>query len=146
MHPTTLVLTFSTALDPVRAQNLANYQLVMMGRAGGTIAITSAVYNASTHSVTLSPAQLLSLHQAYQLTVIGTGSSGITDTSGNLLDGQRTGKPGSNFVTTITAANLVLTTPALRRPLAFAKIASWAAADRALAHRFFAHASRSRRR
>ena len=33
----------------------------------------------------------------------------MSDTSGNLLDGANNGWPGSNFVTTVTAANLVLT-------------------------------------
>jgi hypothetical protein len=35
------------------------------------------------------------------LTVVGTGPSGVADGSGNLLDGQKAGHPGSDFVTMI---------------------------------------------
>jgi hypothetical protein len=43
----------------------------------------------------------LKSHRLYRLTVIGTGPSGVADTSGILLDGRKTGHPGSNFVTMI---------------------------------------------
>jgi hypothetical protein len=44
------------------------------------------------------------------LTVVGTAPRGLTDTFGNLLDGQGNGDHGSNFVTIVSAADLVLTT------------------------------------
>ena len=59
--------------------------------------------------MTLSPKTRLDLHKIYTLTVNGTGTQGVSDPSGNLLDGANNGQPGSNFVTTVTAANLVLT-------------------------------------
>src|SRR5262249_48235554 len=104
--PTTLVLTFDKALDPASAQNPHNYKLARMG--GGSIKIRSIVYNASALTVTLSPSRLLKLHQSYRLTVIGTPPTGVTDTTGKFLDGALTGQPGSNFVATVTAFDLVI--------------------------------------
>jgi hypothetical protein len=108
-QPTTLVLQFDEALVAAPAQNVASYQLA--GPDGAPIAITSAVYSNTAHTVTLSPQTQLDLHKIYTLTVIGTGSQGVLGASGTLLDGANTGRPGSNFVTQITAANLVLTDP-----------------------------------
>ncbi|MGZ6074877.1 MAG: Ig-like domain repeat protein, partial [Isosphaeraceae bacterium] len=105
-HPTTLVLTFDKPLDPASAQNLRNYRLVNPhGRRGRIVA---AVYQPSTLTVTLHLAQRLDIHLVYTLTVIGTPPSGVRDTTGKLLDGAGTGHPGSNFVTEVTIANLVL--------------------------------------
>ena len=92
----------------MRAQDLDNYRLVALDCVRRTIRIKSAVYDATTETVTLSPAHRLNFHHRFRLTVIGTGPSGITDMFGNLLDGQNTGHPGSNFVTILTARDLVL--------------------------------------
>jgi sugar lactone lactonase YvrE len=108
-QPTTLVLQFNEALDPTRAQNRANYQIV--GPHGVPVAITSAVYDPTADTVTLSPKTRLDTNKVYTLTVNGTGAQGVSDPAGNLLDGANNGLPGSNFVTTVTAANLVLTDP-----------------------------------
>jgi uncharacterized repeat protein (TIGR01451 family) len=117
-QPTTLVLTFDKSLDPGRAQNPENYRLAAVkvsGGSGPTIRIKSAVYDAATRTVTLRPEERLYLFHRFRLAVIGTGPSGVTDTSGNLLDGQKTGHPGSDFVTIISAADLVLTPRELGR-------------------------------
>jgi hypothetical protein len=100
-RPTTLVLSFDKPLDPARAQDLGDYQLVALVRRGRTVRIRSAVYDPAARTVTLRPARRLMSHRLYRLTVIGTGPSGVADTSGILLDGQKTGHPGSNFVMTI---------------------------------------------
>jgi hypothetical protein len=105
-QPTTLVLQFNESLDPTRAQDVANYAIVADG--GPAVAITSAVYDPVTHSVTLTPAQRLNVHRSDELTVAGTGSSGIADASDNLLDGAGTGHTGSDYRSVVTAANLVL--------------------------------------
>ena len=75
------------------------------------------MYDAAARTVALSPVRRLNLHNLFRLTVIGTGPGGVTDSFGNLLDGQKDGDPGSNFVTIVTAADLVLTTrnPAILR-------------------------------
>jgi uncharacterized repeat protein (TIGR01451 family) len=107
--PTSLVLTFDEPLDPARAQVLANYQLAALDGPRGTIRIGSAVYDPATRTVTLRPVQRLYLYHRFRLTVVGTGPRGLTDASGNLLDGQKTGHPDSDFATTLSAANLMLT-------------------------------------
>ena len=71
-QPTTLVLQFNEALDPTRAEDVANYQIV--GPNGVPVAITSAVYDATADTVTLSPKTRLDLHKIYTLTVNGTGA------------------------------------------------------------------------
>ena len=102
MQPTMFVLTFNSALDPTRAQDVNNYQLVPLtgSEAGRPITITSAVYNPTTNTVTLLPATLVNVFQQYQLTVNGTSPSGLTDTSGHFLSGQGPNQPGTNFVQT----------------------------------------------
>jgi hypothetical protein len=112
-RPTTLVLTFDTELDALRAQNTANYQIVALDGPRHRIRIRRAVYDSATRTVTLSPAHRLSLQHRCRLTVIGTGQSGVTDRNGNLLDGLNNGDPGSDFATVITGKILVL--PAMAR-------------------------------
>ncbi len=104
--PTTLVLTFDKALDPASAQDPLNYTIT--NSQGHSIRIASVVYNPSTLTVTISPAARLNIHRSYHLTVVGTAPTGVTDTSGNLLDGALTGQPGSNYVATVTATDLVI--------------------------------------
>jgi hypothetical protein len=112
-QPTTLVLGFSTALDPNPAENVHNYQIVGVARAsrhgtlfGPAIPVGRAVYNAESDSVTLYPTRRLDVHQHYQLTVNGTPPNGLTGSTGTPLDGLGNGSPGTNFVTLITRANL----------------------------------------
>jgi hypothetical protein len=93
--PTFLVLTFSEELDPARAGDVSNYRLV--GSGGQPIGINSAVYDAATRTVTLSPNQLLNLNVTYQVTVNGSTAGGLTDRSGNLIDGDRDGRPGGDL-------------------------------------------------
>ncbi|WP_406698513.1 right-handed parallel beta-helix repeat-containing protein [Singulisphaera sp. Ch08] len=113
-QPTTLVLRFSAALDPVRAQDLANYQIVTLGghgrrgaRVGQVTRVRAAVYDAATGSVTLHPAQRLDPRNTYRLTVRGTAPGGVASSTGVFLDGVGTGQPGSDFVTTIARGIVV---------------------------------------
>ena len=109
-HPTTLVLTFDKPLEPASAQNLRNYRLV--NPHSRPARIIAAVYQPSTLTVTLHPAQRLDIHRTYTLTVVGIPPNGVRDTTGKLLDGAGTGHPGSNFVTEVNIANLVLSSKA----------------------------------
>ncbi len=104
--PTTLVVSFSAGLDPTTAQNVQNYTIT--GPKGQTIAVKSAVYSATNHTVTLKPRARLNVHLTYQLTVHGTTPAGVTDQYGALLDGAGTGVAGSNSTTGITVSNLVI--------------------------------------
>ena len=56
--------------------------------------------------MTLEAVPRLNLRLAYTLTINGTTASGVTSTTGLLLDGANSGHPGSNYVTSITASNL----------------------------------------
>jgi uncharacterized repeat protein (TIGR01451 family) len=113
-QPTSLVLTFSTALDPASAQNTANYRIVTLGVSGRggsivghVIAVSAAVYDRSTLTVTLFPAERLDIHNLYQLTVNGSAPSGLAGATGLLLDGTANGVSGSNFVANISRPTLV---------------------------------------
>jgi hypothetical protein len=100
-QPTLFVLTFSSALDPTRAQDPNNYTLRPIGvdgHLGKRIRIVSAVYNPVAHTVTLHPVKLVYLFHRYRLVVNGMSPNGLTGSSGVLLDGAGNGVPGSNFV------------------------------------------------
>ena len=64
---TNLELTFSGAIDPVQAKNVTNYSVVASN--GARITITSAVYDASSNTVTLTPARWLNAHYHFNLSV-----------------------------------------------------------------------------
>jgi uncharacterized repeat protein (TIGR01451 family) len=100
-QPTEFVLTFSSALDPLRAQDPHNYKLKPVGPHGhvvGNTRIVAAVYNPFAHTVTLHPATRLYLFQRYKLVVNGMPTSGLAGPSGILLDGLGNGIPGSDYV------------------------------------------------
>jgi hypothetical protein len=102
--PTKLVLTFDKALDPASASDPLNYTIT--NSHGHSVRIASVVYDSSAGTVIVAPAVRLNIHRSYRLTVVGTAPTGVRDTSGNLLDGALTGKPGSNYVADVTIANL----------------------------------------
>ena len=62
-------------------------------RLGPKIAVAAAVYDPTNTTVTLSFAKRLNVHHLYQLTINGTAPSGLTDPSGQFLDGAGTGRP-----------------------------------------------------
>jgi parallel beta-helix repeat protein len=101
-QPTTFVLTFSTALDPVSAEDVANYQLNQISgkRIGRAIPIAAAVYDPTTNTVTLETTHQVYLFARYRLVVNGSTPTGVAGATGLLLDGLGNGKPGSDFVTT----------------------------------------------
>ena len=112
-HPTRLALTFSEPLDPSRVQDLSNYILLAPGYDGrfGThddrvIRINSAKYDPNTRTVTLSPSRHLNWYRRYRITVKGTRAAGLTDMAGNLLDGNRDGRPGGDYVAIIRGYGL----------------------------------------
>ena len=112
-QPTSLVLTFSSALDATTAQNVNNYQIVTLGGRGkngrliGHVTpVASAVYDPATLTVTLFPAQRLDIHNLYQLTVDGMPPGGLTGATGVPLAGQVNGVPGTSYVAVISGKNL----------------------------------------
>jgi len=105
-QPTVLVLAFDRPLNPADAQDVANYRIV--GPRGLLVPVASAVYDPTARTVTLHPSGRLNLHWVYHLTVRGTPPGGVRGLNGNLLDGAGTGRAGSDYVTSVTASNLVL--------------------------------------
>jgi uncharacterized membrane protein len=108
-QPTALVLTFSEDLERTSAEDPTNYTVIAPGHDGrfGTrddraIGIRSAVYNPTTRTVTLSPRRRLNVHRRFRLIVGGTTPRGVSGLAGDLLDGDRDGRPGGDFVTSIT--------------------------------------------
>ena len=100
MQATYLLLEFNGPLDPVHAQNPLNYRIV--GPGGRDIRVAAAIYDPVTYAVTLVPSERVNIHRRYSLTINGTGPSGLMNPSGTLLDGARNGKPGSDYVTSLT--------------------------------------------
>ena len=101
-QPTTFVLTFSTALEPAPAEDVANYRLnpIFGHRLGHAIPIKAATYDPIAHTVTLQPAHRVYLFGNYRLEVNGSTPTGVAGATGLLLDGKGNGQPGSDFVTT----------------------------------------------
>ncbi len=100
MQPTSVVLTFSSALDPTRADDVNNYQFVTMGGRGkngnliGHVTrVRAAVYDPATLTVTLYPSSRLNIHNVYRLTVNGKTSKGLMGATGVPLDSQGKGTP-----------------------------------------------------
>jgi fibronectin-binding autotransporter adhesin len=110
---TTLVLNFDSPLDPARAENVANYRIV--DSAGRGIAVTTAVYDPTSLTVTLSLAKPLSVYRVYKLTVVGTEPNGLAGVTGIAFDGSGMVQPGTNFTTKITWKTLAVpgTPPAM---------------------------------
>jgi hypothetical protein len=113
-----ITLTFSQPLDPSSASNTHNYILVAPGKARKTgskgsppttISLT-VHYNPKSNSVTLVAQGKPKLNPALQLTVVGMGPGGIAKVTGLLLAG-RGGKPGTNYVASVTATRIKQTNP-----------------------------------
>ncbi len=105
MMPTTLVLTFDQALDPVTAQDPRNYRIV--GPRGRIIHVKRAIYDPSADIVILHPRERINIHYRYTLIVDGSRAGGLSNTRGVLLDGSRSGAPGTDLRAPITWRNVV---------------------------------------
>jgi hypothetical protein len=124
-QPTSLVLTFSSALDATTAQNVNNYQIALLGahgKVGKRIHVSAAVYDPATFTVTIDPAQRLDLHKLYRLTVIGTTPSGLTGATGVPLAGEG-GVSGTNYVAVVSGKILAGPAPDPRAAVRHATIA-----------------------
>ncbi len=104
--PTTVVLTFDQPLDPGSAEDVRNY--VILDPSGHRIRINRAVLDPTRLTVTLHPAQRISIHHPYQLIVNGAGPGAVSNMSGQLLDSVDAGQPGSSDHVVLTWRQLVL--------------------------------------
>jgi hypothetical protein len=94
-------------MDPGRVQDVHNYSILTP--AGRSIPIRWAAYNPSANMVVVRPRRRLNLHQTFDVKVSAVGSGGIADARGVRLDGAGGGAAGSDFVTTLSRKNVVLT-------------------------------------
>jgi autotransporter-associated beta strand protein len=100
---TRFVLTFDEPMNSALAQLPTNYVFhrVVKGRVldgpRNTFTVKSALYNSTTHTVTLKTKKQLGLNQVYQITVNGGVPGGLTNVSGVALDGLGNGLAGSSF-------------------------------------------------
>jgi hypothetical protein len=114
---TSLVITFNGALDATTAQDAANYQVSVPGRAlhasrghrsaarpSRPVGIAAASYDATAHQVTLTLSTALRPRQAAQLEIKGT-SGGVTATDGAPLNSPEGLKPGLDYVGTLDVVN-----------------------------------------
>jgi len=111
---TAIALTFSQTLDAARADYLGNYGYFAF--TGGPrsapptslISLRSAVYNASTNTVTLTPSSPLPLNDFWQITVNSNASpllnNGLTNLAGTQLLGS-SGAPGTPYFVTFAAGS-----------------------------------------
>jgi hypothetical protein len=126
---TGLVVTFSKPLNPVTATNLLNYgySVRTAGRdhVFGTrddllIPITSAVYNPSNFTVTLTFGRSIHPPTPFRFAInvatdVPGAGVGVSDLSGNLLDGNADGIPGGPYVTTLMGSSGgIIASPATR--------------------------------
>jgi hypothetical protein len=98
---TDILVTLSGAVDTLDADSLVNYHLAAPGKGkksrtyNKVIRLSSAVYDETTHRVTLLVNGKLALTPPRQLRVT---SSGLLDATGRLLDGNHDGQPGGDYV------------------------------------------------
>ena len=104
-QPTVITVLYSGAMDVTPVTSRANYRLFSAGadnRLGTAddrrIRFGSILYDATTNTVTLRTRRRVGLRQRVLFAINGTTQTGVTDTSGLLLDGNADGTPGSNFI------------------------------------------------
>jgi hypothetical protein len=98
---TVLELSFDVPLDPIRAQDVQNYRLVIAR--GRRVRIASAVLDTDGKTVTLRLARPLPVKSSAMLTVIGAAPGGLTDTHGEHLGASGQGVAGINATIAIAA-------------------------------------------
>jgi hypothetical protein len=117
---TEILATFSGAVDAPEAQETGIFRLITPGKHGsftaknaGNIKLRSAVYNAASDTVTLTPKKAFSLTKPVELTINGNPPSGLQDTFGRLIDGDDNGTPGGNAAAVLRRSGVVISAIAL---------------------------------
>jgi hypothetical protein len=111
---TAVIVRFSGEMDAASAGNVANYAVHLltshrskhgtrMTSLSRAVGVSSATYDPSSQSVTLQLGAALRPTQMFQVAANG-GSGGLTDGSGNPLNGQGPQSSGSNFVYNVNAS------------------------------------------
>ncbi len=111
---TTIVLHFDQALNLGPAQTSTNYTILssgMHGRFGKgskRMIVKSAMYNATSQTVTLHTSRPLNVRQRYQLTVNGSSPAGVSSIGGIMLDVATNDHRGSNYVAILDGNDFAL--------------------------------------
>jgi hypothetical protein len=117
-----ILVTFSGAVNATEAQETGIYRLVTPGKHGsftaknaGSIKLRSAVYDAASDTVTITPKKAFSLSKPVELTIDGNPPSGLQDTLGRLIDGDHDGTPGGDAAAVIRRGGVAISAIALAR-------------------------------
>jgi hypothetical protein len=113
---TQIVVQFSGAVNTAQGDLTANYRLALPGRNGSytarnapVIKLKKAVYASSTRAVTLTLRTPLALtRKKLQLLVNGQSPSGLTDSSGRLIDGDHNGTAGGNAIAYLSKSGVTI--------------------------------------
>jgi len=113
-HQVTQVLvSFSGAVNATEADHVGTYRLATQGKGGSytaksaqVITLKSAIYNAKTDTVALTPSKPFALSKPVQLLVYGTGHTALQDSHGRLIDGDHNGKAGGNAVAILSGGSV----------------------------------------
>jgi hypothetical protein len=117
-----ILVTFSGAVNAAEAQQTGVYRLVTPGKHdsftaknAGTVKLRSALYNAASNTVTLTPKKAVPLSKPVELTINGNAPSGLQDSLGRLIDGDRDGTPGGDAAAVLRRSGAVISAIALAR-------------------------------
>ena len=112
---TQITVDFSGAVNAAQADSVGTYRLAMPGNKGSftaknakVIKLNSAVYDASLDAVTLTPKKPFALTKPVQVQVDGLPPSGLRDSAGRLIDGDRDGLAGGNAVAVLGSKEVIV--------------------------------------
>ena len=80
-----------------------------VGKRTKPIAIKSAIYNAVNRTVTLTPKKAATLTKKVQLVALASAPSGLSDSYGRLIDGNRDGTAGGDAIAILTSKAVTIT-------------------------------------
>ncbi len=118
-----LVIGLSGSVNAIQARNVAAYQLTAANARGSfsarnspVIKLSSALYDAANHTITLTLRKPIASSKPAELIVDGSPPSGLQDSSGRLIDGDHDGTAGGNAFAVIRNTGVVLNPAAPRAP------------------------------
>ena len=102
---TEAIITFSGPVNASEVDSVATYRLATPGKKGSytaknatVIKLKSAMFNAATDQVILTPKKPFALTKPVQLLVHGQPPSGLQDSLGRLIDGNHDNQPGGDAI------------------------------------------------
>jgi hypothetical protein len=111
-----ILIGFSGGLNATEAASTGEYSMIQAGKKNSFTArnarklgFLSAVYNPASHTVTLTPQKKLAANKLMELIIDGQPPSGLQDSNGQLIDGNRNGQPGSNATAVLKGKTVSIT-------------------------------------